>query len=39
VDNPVIPNWMGSDGTDIGALEVNHVLRLTGVSRVATMCT
>ena len=32
VDNTAVPNWMGSDGTDIGALEVNDVLILTGVS-------
>lgn len=32
VDNPAIPNWMSGDGTDIGALEVNHILKMTGVA-------
>lgn len=36
VDNPAIPNRFGSDGTDIGAVEGNHVLRMTGVSREGT---
>lgn len=36
VDNPAISNWMGSEGTDIGALEVNHLVTLTGISKVGT---
>lgn len=36
VDNPAIPNRLGSDGTDIGALEVNHILTLTGLSKVGS---
>jgi len=29
IDNPSVPNAAGGDGTDIGALEVNHIL--TGI--------
>lgn len=29
VDNPSIPNALGGDGADIGALEVDHTLRCT----------
>jgi hypothetical protein len=36
IDNPAIQNAPGSDGTDIGAVEVDHILRMTGVTRVAT---
>src|SRR5204862_8273827 len=33
VYNPSIPNAIGGDGTDIGALEVDHVLRFTDIRR------
>ncbi|MGH8248090.1 MAG: choice-of-anchor Q domain-containing protein, partial [Gammaproteobacteria bacterium] len=33
VDNPAVPNAPGGDGTDIGALEVNHVLTGTEVRK------
>jgi len=36
IDNPAIQNPPGSDGTDIGAVEVDHILRMIGVTRVAT---
>ena len=32
IDNPEVANRNSSDGTDIGALEVNHILVLTEVS-------
>jgi hypothetical protein len=31
IDNPAVPNASGGDGTDIGALEVNHILTGTEV--------
>ncbi len=34
IDNPAVLNGAGSDGTDIGALEVNHVLTATDVRRI-----
>jgi len=36
IDNPAVPNQLGSDGTDIGAVEVDHILRMTAVTRTAT---
>jgi hypothetical protein len=36
VDNPAVPNAPGGDGTDIGALEVDHVLRCTEARRVGS---
>jgi hypothetical protein len=33
VDNPAVPNASGGDGSDIGALEVDPVLRCTSVQR------
>jgi hypothetical protein len=33
LDHPGVPNAPGSDGTDIGAFEVDPVLRFTGLSR------
>jgi hypothetical protein len=33
IDNPAIPNAAGSDGTDIGAFEVNHILTGTETRR------
>ena len=34
IDNPAVPNGSGGDGTDIGAVEVNHVLTATDVRRI-----
>lgn len=36
IDNPVVPNPAGGDGTDTGALEVNHVLTGTEVRRAGS---
>jgi hypothetical protein len=35
LDHPGVPNAPGSDGTDIGAFEVDPVLRLTGIARAS----
>jgi hypothetical protein len=34
IDNPAVTNALGSDGTDIGALEVNYVLTATETRKV-----
>ena len=36
IDDPAVTNWMGSDGTDIGAVESNPRLTLTEVRSVGT---
>ena len=33
IDNPVITNRPGGDGTDIGALEVDHILKITAFDK------
>ena len=33
IDNPSVANGIGSDGTDIGAFEVNHRLVVTAIRR------
>lgn len=36
IDNPAVPNGAGGDGSDIGAVEVNHILAATGGSRAGS---
>ena len=36
VDTPALANAAGGDGSDIGALEVDHNLRCTGVQRIGS---